>query len=50
MTPPLTLKIDDWPTIDRQLWLEARAPLRFDRSSRIAGRWSERRCRIVCQG
>lgn len=50
MTRPLSLKIDDWPAIDRQLWLEARTPLRFDRRSRLAGRWSQRRCRIVCQG
>jgi site-specific recombinase XerD len=49
MTRPLGLKIGDWPAIDRQLWLDARTPLRFDRRSRIAGRWSERRCRIVCQ-
>lgn len=50
MTRPLCLKVEDWPAIDRRLWLEARMPMRFDRRSRIAGRWSERRCRIICQG
>jgi site-specific recombinase XerD len=46
----LCIKIEDWPEIDRRLWLEARSPLRFDRRARIAGNWSERRCHIVCQG
>jgi site-specific recombinase XerD len=49
MTRPLSLKVEEWPAIDRRLWLGARNPMRFDRRSRIAGRWSERRCRIICQ-
>lgn len=44
------MPIRDWPAIDAMLWHEARKPMRFDRRARIAGHWSERRCRIVCQG
>lgn len=49
MNIPLSLKIEDWPLLDRQLWEEARALLRFDRRARLARSWSDRRCRIVCQ-
>lgn len=49
MTIPLSLKIEDWPLLDRHLWEEARAPLRFDRRARLARSWSDQRCRIVCQ-
>ncbi|MDD3798859.1 MAG: hypothetical protein PHE36_06750 [Novosphingobium sp.] len=50
MTLPLSLPVADWPATDRRIWEEARTPMRFDKRARIAGRWSDRRCRIVCQG
>lgn len=50
MSKPLSLKIKDWPETDRHVWEEARTPMRFDRRARLAGKLSERRCRIVCQG
>ena len=50
MMPPLCLRVEDWPPIDQEIWREARMPMRFDRRARIAGGWSEARCRIVCQG
>lgn len=50
MTLPLSLPVAHWPAIDRRIWEEARMPMRFDKRARIAGCWSDRRCRIVCQG
>lgn len=50
MMPPLCLRVEDWPPIDQQIWREARMPMRFGRRARIAGGWSEARCKIVCQG
>src|SRR3546814_10794708 len=49
MTRLLCLKIADWPTIDRQIWLNARSASHFDKRARIARRLGERRCRILCQ-
>src|SRR3546814_14315642 len=49
MTRLLCLKIADWPTIDRQIWLNARSASHFVKRARIARRLGERRCRILCQ-
>lgn len=49
MTKRLSLPIQAWPDHDRQLWHDAREPMRFGRHGRSARRWSEERCRIACQ-
>lgn len=49
MTERLSLPVTCWPDLDRQLWLDAREPLRFGRNGKSARRWTEARCRIVCQ-
>lgn len=50
MSGRLCLPIAEWPETDRIRWEDARRPMRFDKRARIASGWSERRCRIVCQG
>jgi integrase/recombinase XerD len=49
VTMPFSLKVVDWPEIDRQRWCQARTGLSFLSGARPAAQWSSRRCRIVEQ-
>lgn len=40
MKRPISLPLEEWPDVDRQLWLKAAAPVAFGKRARIVSQWS----------
>lgn len=47
MAQPLALKVDQWPTIDRERWAHAQVPAGFLEAPKPASHWSAARRRMV---